>query len=98
MDNINNLLKEKKMTLKELSQMTGINRTAMYRILHKGYRNDSAMRIAEALSVPLWRLFVSDEDAIADISERGKFKVFCSHCGEEITFGGGDSSEKSEKE
>ena len=61
---IKNLLEERNMSFKELSDTLGVDRNNLYNSLTKG--NPTLQRleaIAEALDVPVWRLF-TDENRV----------------------------------
>ena len=58
---IKDLLDERDMTFKELSEMLGVDRNNLYNSLTKG--NPTLQRleaVANALKVPVWRLFTTD--------------------------------------
>lgn len=58
---IKDLLDERDMTFKELSEMLGVDRNNLYNSLTKG--NPTLQRleaVADALKVPVWRLFTTD--------------------------------------
>ena len=58
---IKDLLKERNMTFQELSERLGADRNNLYNSLTKG--NPTLQRleaVANALSVPVWRLFTTD--------------------------------------
>ena len=58
---IKHLLDERDMTFKELSEMLGVDRNNLYNSLTKG--NPTLQRleaVADALKVPVWRLFTTD--------------------------------------
>lgn len=58
---IKNLLDERNMSFKELSDMLGVDRNNLYNSLTKG--NPTLQRleaVANVLNVPVWRLFTPD--------------------------------------
>ena len=58
---IKDLLDERDMTFKELSEALGVDRNNLYNSLTKG--NPTLQRleaVADALKVPVWRLFTAD--------------------------------------
>ena len=58
---IKDLLDERDMTFKELSEALGVDRNNLYNSLTKG--NPTLQRleaVADALKVPVWRLFTTD--------------------------------------
>lgn len=58
---IKDLLDERDMTFKELSEILGVDRNNLYNSLTKG--NPTLQRleaVANALKVPVWRLFTTD--------------------------------------
>ena len=58
---IKDLLDERDMTFKELSEILGVDRNNLYNSLTKG--NPTLQRleaVADALKVPVWRLFTTD--------------------------------------
>ena len=82
---IKHLLDERDVTFKELSEMLGVDRNNLYNSLTKG--NPTLQRleaVANALKVPVWRLFTTDTkpELFGSIIYEGE--VFCVSNKEEL--------------
>lgn len=76
---IKEIIKEKGMTVEQLAKELGISRQALSRQLKGKLLVETAERIANTLGVPLWRLFVSNDNS--PMVERHA----CPHCGKPIS-------------
>lgn len=74
---IDNLLKDKRMTKTALAEKLGIKKQNINALL-KNPTVETLQRLADALSVPIWRLFAS-ADEIAESVESAVIR--CPHCG-----------------
>ena len=75
---IKDLLDERCMTFKELSEILGVDRNNLYNSLTKG--NPTLQRleaVANALKVPVWRLFTTDTKPELFGSVIYEGEVFC---------------------
>jgi len=71
MINIDNILKERKITKKDLTKKMGFaSRNSLYTILQGNPTEDNIRKLADALEVPIFRLFESDVNGYIEI--RGK--------------------------
>lgn len=61
---IKDILKDKGMTVNELAERLNISRQALSRQIQGKMLIETAERIANALNVPIWQLFVSEKDVI----------------------------------
>lgn len=79
---IKDVLSEKKMTAKDLASIVGVSSVSLYNIMN-GKQEASANtlnKIAEALNVPFWQLFVSPEE----VSKESGTGLHCPVCGAEL--------------
>jgi transcriptional regulator with XRE-family HTH domain len=79
MNRIEYLIKEKGYNMTSFAEKMGVTRQNLYAIL-KSPSYPSLEKIAEALDVPMWRLFASDED----VSVNNEKNIMCPNCGHEI--------------
>ena len=82
---LKDLLNERNMTFKELSELLGVDRNNLYNSLTKG--NPTLQRleaVAHALKVPVWRLFTTDTkpELFGSIIYNGE--VYCVSSKEEL--------------
>jgi len=84
MSRVKELLKEKDMLLKDLSEKMGVSRQSLSKQIKGMMLVETAGKIADALDVPLWRLFATDEEVLQDIRSRNAVEEYCPHCGERI--------------
>lgn len=75
---IKEILKEKGMTVFELSDLLGVSRQALSKQLQGKMLIETAEKIAKALNVPVSSLF--------DDYKTGDSIIFCPHCGKPIKF------------
>lgn len=64
---LNEILKEKKMTIGKLSELTGISRNAISLLIHgksQGIKFNTLYKIAEQLNVPIGELFEENKSEI----------------------------------
>lgn len=79
MTRIKDILKEKNMSVNELADILGISRQALSKQIQGKMLVETAQKIATALGVPIWQLFVSP----SDVTGGGRtFK--CPNCGTEF--------------
>lgn len=79
MNRIEILIKEKGYNMTTFAEKMGVTRQNLYAIL-KSPSYPSLGKIAEALEVPMWKLFASDED----VSVSNDKNIVCPYCGKEI--------------
>ncbi len=72
MDNLDTLLKERKLKKTDLSKMLGIKKQNLNSLL-RNPTLESIKKIASILNVEAWELFVSKDDIIASENE----KLYC---------------------
>lgn len=77
---IKEILKEKGMTIIELSELLGVSRQALSKQIQGKMLVETAEKIARALDVPMWRLFASE----SDLPSSDGTTLKCPRCGEEI--------------
>lgn len=75
---IKEVLKEKGISVQELADMLGISRQALSRQIAGKCLVETLEKIATALNVPVWQLFVSAEEAAAQKPADG---FTCPECG-----------------
>ena len=75
---IKEILKEKGMTVSELSDLLGVSRQALSKQIQGKMLVETAERIAKALGVPVSSLF--------DDYKTGSNMIYCPHCGKPIKF------------
>lgn len=80
MTRIKEILKERGITLNELAETLGVSRQALSKQVQGKMLIETAEKIAKALDVPLWQLFVDP----VEVSQDGS-RLLCPHCGEPIT-------------
>lgn len=73
--NIDNLLKEKGMTKVMLAEKMGI-RSQNVNVSLRNPTEETSRKIAEALDVPLWRLFLEEDSELEDPNT-----ITCPKCG-----------------
>lgn len=66
---IKEIIKQRGMTIGDLAEKLGVSRQALSRQIQGKLLVETAERIAMALDVPIWQLFVSEEDVLSE-SER----------------------------
>lgn len=59
---IKDILKEKNVTVNGLAERLGVTRQTLHRQMQGKLLVETAQRIADALDVPLWKLFAAPED------------------------------------
>lgn len=77
---IKEILKEKNMTVQELADKMNVSRQALSRQINGKLLVETAQNIADALDVPLWKLFKDDTEVIAN-----EPKITCPYCGHELS-------------
>lgn len=77
MNRIKEILKEKNITVNQLSEMLGVSRQALSKQIQGKMLVETAEKIAEALCVEMWELFASKSDII----EKDKNTITCPKCG-----------------
>lgn len=79
---IKDLIKEKGYTQITLAEKIGYSRGSLYQALNGNPSLSSLQRIADALGVPLWRLFATEEEVKQGLSpEPAKGSFCCPKCG-----------------
>lgn len=78
---IKEIVKFKGMTIGNLAEKLGVSRQALNRQMQGKLLVETAERIAEALDVPVWQLFVSEKEILSkhnlvDASEKPNFCAF----------------------
>lgn len=63
---IKQLLKEKGFTVASLAKKMGVSRQALGKQVLGKLHVDTAQRIADALEVPIWELFASEEEILGE--------------------------------
>ena len=79
MTRIKDILKEKGMSVNELADILGISRQALSKQIQGKMLVETAQKIAAALGVPIWQLFVSP----SEITGNGKI-IRCPKCQHEF--------------
>ncbi|WP_297097835.1 helix-turn-helix transcriptional regulator [uncultured Draconibacterium sp.] len=67
MENVNMILKEQGLTKQQLAKRMGISRENLYRILNGNPTLDNIKKVANALNVPIWKLFTSNGSSLFGI-------------------------------
>ena len=70
---LNEILKEKKMTIGKLSELTGISRNTISLLIHgksQGIKFNTLYKIAEQLNVPIGELFEENKSEIYTKSKK----------------------------
>ena len=80
MNRIKEILKEKDITVNQLSEMLGVSRQALSKQIQGKMLVETAEKISEALGVEMWELFASREE----VMEQNKNTIPCPHCGKPI--------------
>lgn len=62
---IKEIIKQRGMTIGELADKLGVSRQALSRQIQGKLLVETAERIAQALDVPIWQLFVSEQDILS---------------------------------
>lgn len=78
---IKEIVKSKGMTIGDLAERLGVSRQALNRQMQGKLLVETAERIAAALEVPVWQLFVSEKEILGrhnlvDVNEKPKFCAF----------------------
>ena len=76
MNRIKELLKEKNVTQQDLADRLGVTRISIVKTLAGKPSQESLERIASALEVPIWQLFVSPQEL-----QRENHSLVCPKCG-----------------
>lgn len=63
---IKQILKEKGLTVAALAKKIGVSRQALGKQVQGKLHVDTAQRIADALEVPVWKLFASEEEILGE--------------------------------
>lgn len=63
---IKQILKDKGLTVAALAKKIGISRQALGKQVQGKLHVDTAQRIADALEVPVWKLFASEEEILGE--------------------------------
>lgn len=87
---IKELIKEKGYTQQALADKLGMTRIGLTQLVNSKPSYPSLEKIAEALEVPMWKLFATKEDVLGD--ELGN-TIVCPRCGARFKL-----EEESEKE
>lgn len=74
---IKNLIKRKGYTQEQFAQKMGVSRMSLVKTLSGNPSYETFQRIAEALEVEMWELFVSKEEII----DQDKNTITCPKCG-----------------
>lgn len=61
MENIDRILKQKKLTKKNLAKRMGISRGNLYRIINGNPTLENVNKLALGLEIPVWQLFAGSE-------------------------------------
>lgn len=77
MNRIKEILKEKDITVNQLSEMLGVSRQALSKQIQGKMLVETAEKIAEALGVEMWELFASKEEIV----NQDKNTITCPKCG-----------------
>lgn len=81
---IKELLQSKQMRQQDLADIMGISLSAVKQMLNaESLTTITLNKIAEALDVPIWQLFASREEIIAE--NNNQVVGVCPHCGKPIT-------------
>ena len=81
---IKTLLKELNLTQRDLADKMGQQVQSVKQMLNKpSLRTDTLKRIADALEVPMWQLFVSREEVLNE--NKNEVVGVCPHCGKPFT-------------
>lgn len=76
MNRIKELLKEKNVTQQDLADRLGVTRISIVKTLAGNPSQETLERIANALEVPIWQLFVSPQEL-----QRENHSLVCPKCG-----------------
>lgn len=76
---IKEIIKQRGMTIGDLAEKLGVSRQALSRQIQGKLLVETAERIAMALDVPIWQLFVSEEDVLSESERQQKHTTsdFC---------------------
>lgn len=77
---IKELLKEKGITINQLADMLEVSRQALSKQIQGKMRLETAEKIAKAIDVPIWQLFISKDMIMEDQQNT----ITCPHCGGKI--------------
>ena len=76
MINIDKIIKQRRLSKKDIALKMGLSRVSLHRILNGNPTLDSINKLADALEIP-----------VSDLFERqGRDGFYCPHCGERIRF------------
>lgn len=81
MNRIKELLKEKNVTQQDLADRLGVTRISIVKTLAGNPSQETLERIANALEVPIWQLFVSPQEL-----QRENHSLVCPKCGTPLEF------------
>lgn len=76
MNRIKELLKEKNVTQQDLADRLGVTRISIVKTLAGNPSQETLERIANALEVPIWQLFISPQEL-----QRENHSLVCPKCG-----------------
>ncbi len=76
MNRIKELLKEKNVTQQDLADRLGVTRISIVKTLAGNPSQETLERIANALDVPIWQLFVSPQEL-----QKENHSLVCPKCG-----------------
>ena len=80
---IKELLKEKRLTQQELADKMNVSLSAVKQMVSAGSLTTATLeKIATALDVPMWQLFVSPEEVSP---KSDALTLTCPHCGKDIS-------------
>ena len=82
---IKELIKEKGYTQKEFAKKLGMTTVGLSQILSGKPSYTTMEKIANALNVPIWQLFIDKEDYDVEYAPLEKITRTCPHCGKPIT-------------
>lgn len=82
MNRIKEVLKEQGITINELADKMGISRVTLSTQINGTANIVSYEKIATALNVPMWQLFVSPEEVQP---KTDSLTLSCPHCGKNIS-------------
>lgn len=78
---IKEILKEKNITMNQLSEILGVSRQALSKQVQGKMLVETAEKIASALKVPMWQLFASESEVQ---KESGGNTIRCPKCNHEF--------------
>ena len=84
--NIMQILREKRVSQKELAERLGVSANSISMTLsNNSPRLSTLERIAECLDVPLVSLLGGGDVAVVETREESKQGLYCPHCGKPLT-------------